>query len=199
MCIRDRRLPAGSQITDLILGPCSALRVSSYDLSQFYDTIVASPQRSRRNRVGPSCKLEDLQQYAAAPADFPRSGAPASSVWLPSFQKTDGCSGWITLQKHDVGPAQPVPASCVVAGVRPRGRLLQGDALHRGEEVPAHAQHLFPDLPPGKPLCATGAYGALAQGDSWAVDIAQDGHFGIIRPALGKICLLYTSPSPRDS
>ena len=67
--------------------------------------------------------------------------------------------------------------SALPAGARRR----IGDRLHLLGRPPDAPDHIFPDLPERSPTHAYAAFCGLAQGDGWAVDIAQSGHLALAR------------------
>ena len=74
-------LPAGYQLCNCCLRPREVLISSGYDCSLFYDTIARSPQRARRNWVGPVRALADFAQFRDAPANFRRPGSGPRAHW----------------------------------------------------------------------------------------------------------------------
>ena len=190
-------LPAGFQYCDVLLGARQIFLTSAYDLAQCYDTVAVSPQRARRNRVGPARPLSDFAAFEAAPADFARRSPAASgrrpvtgtlaasgSCWVPASGSAGDGFGGKALRRVLVGrlPAADVECRDTLLPSISKGRAARGDALHEvGRPADAPSFLFPPPLPPKAPEVAYGAFAGLAQGDSWAVDIAQGGHMAIVQ------------------
>ena len=187
------QLPAGFQYCDMMLGARQVILSSAYDLAQCYDTVAVSPQRARRNRVGPPRPVGDFAGFAAAPADFARPGpvdtgktVDSGTCWVPTEGACGDGFGKKVLRRLALGrlPAADVEARNGFWPSAVRGRDARGDGLHHLGAPDDAPGHLFPPPPPPRaPGVAYGAFAGLAQGDSWAVDIAQGGHMAIVQSA----------------